>query len=130
MQNTSHSLHVVLYHRGPPSCALCSCTCTTAGPLPTACTSRHASRPLHLPPCRGPYLLHVPPRCAVITICTASPHTLPPYTSPRHAFVTTRAMLLCPLRLHAPPRCPHRSHPCRPSCHNHNHNCGNSTPAT
>src|SRR6266851_378876 len=127
MQNTSHSLHVVLYHRGPPSCALCSCACTTARPLPTARTSRCPSCPLHLPPCHSPYLLHAPPRHAIITICTASVHAPPLHTSPCYAFVTACAMLLCTLQLHTLPHHPHRSHPCHPPCCNHNHNCGNST---
>src|SRR6266851_921050 len=122
MQNTSHSLYVVLYHRGPPSCALCSHTCTTAGPLPTAHTSRRASHPLHLPPCHGPYLLHAPPHHAIITVHTTSPHTPLPHMSPYHAFITAHAMLLCTLWLHTPPRHPHYSHPCCPPHHNHNHN--------
>src|SRR5216683_158058 len=126
MQNMSHSLHVVLYHQGPPSCALCSYACTTAGPLPTARASCCASCPLHLPPCRGPYLLHVPPCCAVVTIRTTSLHTPPLHMSPCRAFITAHAMLLCTLRLHAPPHRPHHRHPCHPPCHNHNHNCSNS----
>src|SRR6266851_9686526 len=130
MQNTSHSLHVVLYHRGPPSCALCSHACTTAGPLPTACASCCAACPLHLPPRHGPYLLHAPPHRAVVTIRTMSLRTPPLHMSPCCAFITTHAMLLCTLQLHVPPHHPHHSHPCCPPHCNHNHNCGNSTPAT
>jgi len=95
MQNTSHSLHVVLYHRGPPSCALCSRTCTTAGPLPTACTSRRASRPLHLPPRRGPY-----PCCMCHLAVPLSPY-IPCHCAPHHR-THHHAMPLSP---HAPCCC-------------------------
>ena len=82
MQNTAHSLHAVLYHRGPPFlCPLWPCTHHPECSLPTARASRRASRPLRSPPCRGPCLLH-----GHLTV-PSSPY-VPCHCSPRRRTLT------------------------------------------
>src|SRR6266851_1114610 len=111
----------------------------TENHLPVPFAAVHA--PLQAP-CPLHALLTMPPAPCIchpsvaLTCCMRhlamplSPHTPLLHMSPHRAFVTARTMLLCTLQLHTPPRHPYYSHPCHPPHHNHNHNCGNSTPAT
>jgi hypothetical protein len=100
MQNTTRSLPVVLYHRTtipmPPPlwpCAHAHLTC----PLPTAGASCHASRPMHLPPCHGPCLLHMQPHHTLVTARTTS-------CAPHHCM----CHITVPSSLHTP--CCHAPH--------------------
>jgi hypothetical protein len=119
MQNPIHLLPITKYHLPLQlrthhlECLLPSPMCLSwpPHPLPNAHASHCASFPLHSPPCRGPCLLHSPPRCPLITAPAASSWTPLPHMS--HSLLYAPhcyASCCCMRHLTVPVTAAHTSH--------------------